>query len=740
MVSDMQLRLSTLFALLFFASCPLVAQDVPTAASTGKRPSLGLVLEGGGALGLAHVGVIAWLEEHHIPVNYVAGTSMGGLVGGAYATGIGATGLRQLVDGINWDEVMSGIIPYPYLAFRRKEDARAYPNNLEFGLRKGVQFPGGFNTGQHVSLIIDRLALPYSNVGSFDKLPIPFACVATNLVTGKAQVFRSGSLSTAMRATMSIPGVFTPVNRKDGIFADGGLLNNIPIDAAKQMGADVVLGVHLETAPLDPDAQLSSFAVLNRSIDVMISANELRSMENADLLITVPLSKYNSMDFSHAQEIIQAGYNAAAAKEKVLSAFSVDQTTWNQYIAARDARRRNNPTPEFVTVSGANPDMSNQIETHMAQIAEKPIDFDDLNDRILELNGLGRFSSVTYQFIEKNGRPGLELNTEEKSYAPPLVEPLLLIDGSSYNNAQFNLGARITFLDVGGFHSEWRNDFILFSAYGLSSEYYHPFNPASHWFIAPRGIVDDVPFYIYSEKAQVATYRLRTGAGGVDFGHIFGNTSEFRAGYEGGWQKYSLQSGSPALPVFSGSFADLRLQYKMDRLNEALLPTQGRYFQGNFKWSNVSPIATNQYPVLEGTSFNFFKLNDRSSVFAHGWGGTTFDYATGVPQFSLGGSVRMLAYGQNELLVDKYFMGQGGYMYRFAKLPPLVGSGMYGIGLLEGGKVYGTLPPGLGKLPNLPGDIAAAVVVKSLLGPVEFGYAYGTTGHHKFFFRIGRLF
>lgn len=734
------LRFSSVFALLLLVSCALVAQDAPNSTGTGKRPTLGLVLEGGGALGLAHVGVIAWLEEHRIPVNYVAGTSMGGLVGGAYSTGIGATGLRKLVDGIKWDEVMSGRIPYPDLAFRRKEDARAYPNNLEFGLRKGVQFPAGFNTGQQVSLIIDRLALPYSNIGSFDNLPIPFACVATNLVTGKPQVFRSGSLSRAMRSTMSIPGVFTPVNRKDGIYADGGLLNNIPIDVAKQMGADVVLGVHLETAPLDPDAKLSSFAVLDRSIEVMISANELRSMEDADLMITVPLSKYTSMDFSHAQEIIQAGYAAAAAKGKVLSAFSVDQATWDKYVAARNARRKTNPTPEFVAVSGANANLSSQVEEHMSRVVGKPIDFDDLNQRILELNGLGRFSSVTYQFTQRNNQQGLELYTEEKSYAPPTVQPLILIDGSSYNNAQFNLGARVTFLDVGGFRSEWRNDFILFSEYGLSSEYYHPFTPVSHWFIAPHAIVDDAPYYIYEENTQIATFRQRTDGGGVDIGRVFGNTSEFRAGYEGGWQKYARQSGDPTLPNFSGAFAGLRLQYKMDRLDEAVLPRQGHYFQGNFRWSNVSPVATNQYPVLEGASLNYFKLNDQSSFFVHGWGGTTADYATGVPQFSLGGSVRMLAFGQNELLVDKYFMGQGGYMYRIAKTPPLLGSGIYGIGMIEGGKVYGAPLTGLGKLPDLPGDIAAAVVVKSLFGPIEFGYAYGTTGHHKFFFRIGRLF
>lgn len=736
----MRLRFLSGLILLLFLKPPLQAQNQETSRSPGHRPTLGLVLEGGGALGLAHVGVITWLEEHHIPVNYVAGTSMGGLVGGAYATGIGAQGLRQLVDSINWDQVMSGKIPYSQLAFRRKEDARDYPNGLEFGFRKGVQFPAGFNSGQYVSLIVDRLALPYSNVGSFDNLPIPFACVATNLRTEKPEVFRSGSLSTAMRATMSIPGVFAPVNGKDGPYADGGLLNNIPIDLAKDMGADIVLGVHLEEAPMDPNASLSSFSVLGRSISVMIAANELRSLEKADLLITVPLSKYTAMDFNDAEEIIKAGYEAAAAKERVLSTFSVDQATWDQYIAARDARRKTDPVPQFVAVSGANPRLSQEVQEGMAGMVDKPIDFKELNEKILSLNGLGRFSSVTYQIAQKNGQPGLELYTEEKSYAPPLVQPLILIDGSNYNNAQFNLGARITFLDLGGFRSELRNDIILFSDYGLHSEYFHPLNPASYWFVAPRGGVDSNPIYLYRENSEIATYRLRDASGGVDLGRIYGRASEIRVGYEGGWQKYSLEAGNRVLPTFSGAFGDLKLQYKMDRLDEAVLPNKGNYVLGTFRWTNISPVATNQYPVLEGASLNYFKLSDATSLFAHGWGGTTFDYATGLPQFSLGGSVRLFAFGQNELLVDKYFLIQGGYMHRLIKMPPLIGSGMYGLGFVEGARVSTSPLANFSNIADYPADIAGAIVVKSLFGPVEFGYAYGTTGHNKFFFRIGRLF
>src|SRR5450631_469894 len=235
-------KAGALAGLLLISSLPSIAQD---AAPAKKRQTLGLALQGGGALGLAHVGVITWMEEHHIPVDYISGTSMGGLVGGVYATGRNATELRQVVNSINWDQVMAGGTPFQDLAFRRKEDARDYPNSLEFGLRKGVQFPEGFNSGQQVSLVLDKIALPYSEIKSFNDLPTPFACVATDLITEKPKVFRSGSLSLALRSTMSLPGIFTPVRTKDAIYADGGLLQNIPVEVAKTMGADVVLGVHL---------------------------------------------------------------------------------------------------------------------------------------------------------------------------------------------------------------------------------------------------------------------------------------------------------------------------------------------------------------------------------------------------------------------------------------------------------------------------------------------------------------
>jgi NTE family protein len=729
-------------ASLLLTSLQSIAQEQAAGSTPKKRPSLGLVLQGGGALGLAHVGVIAWLEEHHIPVDYVAGTSMGGLVGGVYATGRNAAEVREVVNGINWDQVMSGQTPFPDLSFRRKEDARDYPSSLEFGLRKGVQFPAGFNSGQQVSLILDQVALPYSEIKSFDDLPIPFGCVATNLITGKPEVFRSGSLSLAMRSTMSLPGIFTPVRTKDAVYADGGLLENIPVDVAKQMGAGLTLGVHLEEAPLEADANLSSFAVLGRSISVMISANELRSMQDVDLLISVPLQKYGTLDFDKADEIMKAGYDAAAAKAQILSTLAVDDATWNQYLAQRAARRITTPPiPEFVAVDGVNGHLSQRIEKQMAGAVGKPVDYDELDSEIMRLKGIGRFSTLNYEMTERNGEQGLLVKTEENSYGPPIVRPLILVDGSSLSNVTFNLGARITFLDIGGFRSEWRTDIILFSQYGIRSEYYHPFTPQTHWFVAPRMFALNNPFYLYDDNKLLTIYRETNAGGGLDTGYQFGRIAELRVGYEGGWEKFNRQIGNPnELPSFSGGYGNAKVQFRLDRLDNAVIPREGQNLLVDFHWSNASPFVSNSYPVLEVGSRNFFRFGEPNSVFVGGFGGTTFNYETGLPQFSLGGSQRLVAYGTNELLMNKYLLFQLGYLRELARLPPLLGSGVYFLGMYEAAQVYGPPHSMVNQASGLPTDVAAGLVVNTIFGPVEAAYAYGDTGHHKFFFRIGRLF
>ena len=713
-------------------------QVVTKPAATG-HPKLGIVLEGGGALGLAHIGVLQWMEENRIPVSYVAGTSMGGLVGGIYATGRTPAEVKEITDGINWDEVLRGQTPFQDLSFRRKQDAHEVPNSLEFGLRKGLQFPGGFNSGQQVTLILDRVSLPYSELTSFNDLPIPFACVATDLVSGKPHVFHNGPLSLALRSTMSLPGLFSPVRTGDHVYADGGLLNNIPIDVAKEMGADIVIGIHLETQPLSPTTPLSSFAVLGESISVMIAANELRSMEQADVLVTVPLQKYTSLDYGAAAAIIKAGYDAAAAKAKVLSAFSVSEAEWQQYLADRNARKKTTPIPTFVQVAGAKSELAESIQKRLSVDVGKPVDTTLVDAQMMRLQGGGRFANVSYSMVEKQGAQGLEIRTEQKAYAPPTVRPIILIDGSDYNNVLFSMGARFTFLDFGSYRSELRSDAIIGSQYLIDSEYYHPFTPTTDWFIAPRGGANSTQLYVYNGDTQIATYRNRQVTGGMDVGYGFGTTGELRLGVEGGYINLSPQIGNSAvLPTVSGSTSDARLQYQLNTLDNPVIPRSGESLTMYTKGFYTNPAAPHSFPVSEVQSQSFFRISEPSSVFFTASGGSTYGYKAGIPAFSLGGSQRLVAWNTNELYANQYFLGQLGYIRELAKLPPFLGSNIEFIGLYEMGKTYKlTLGP---KPPNLPLDGAAGIIVNTIFGPVELAGAIGDYGRGRFFFRIGRIF
>ena len=595
--------------------------------------------------------------------------------------------VREITNGINWDEVLRGQTPFQDLSFRRKQDAHEVPNSLEFGLRKGLQFPGGFNTGQQVSLILDKVALPYSEIKSFNDLPIPFACVATDLVSGKPHVFRSGPLSLALRSTMSLPGIFTPVRTGDHIYADGGLLNNIPIDVAKEMGADIVIGIHLETEPISPTAPLSSFAVLGESISVMIASNELRSMEQADLLVSVPLQKYNALDYGAADAIIKAGYDAAASKAKVLSAFSVSEAEWKQYLANRAARRKTTPVPEFVQVNGTAPELAESVEQRLAVDVGKPVDSAKLDGQMLRLQGQGRFANVGYSMVEKDGKQGLEIQTEPKPYAPPTVRPILLIDGSDYNNVLFSMGARITFLDFGSYRSELRSDVILGSQYLLDSEYYHPFKPTSNWFIAPRGGGNSVQSYVYNGDTQIATYRTRQALGGIDVGYGFGTTGELRLGYEGGYEKLSPQIGnSSVLPTVSGGTGDVRLQFQLNTLDNPVIPRSGQSLLIYTKGYNVNPAAPGPFPLSESSIAEF--LSSERAVFGvfRGFRRKQLRLQSWNTRVSLGGSQRLVAWNTNELYTNQYFLGQLGYIRELTTLPPLLGSNIEFIGLGRGGQ------------------------------------------------------
>jgi NTE family protein len=719
---------------------PLTTKPVsPEAKPIPKtRATIGVALEGGGALGEAHVGVLKWFEEHHIPIDYIAGTSMGGLVGGLYATGKPADDLEQILKSSDWTLLLGGATPYQDLTFRRKEDARDIPNSIQVGLKNGVSLPPALNSGQAVNLMIDRETLPYSTIKSFDELPIPFRCVSTELVSGKAYVFQNGSLSDAMRATISIPGVFAPVRRDNQIFVDGGMVDNLPTDVVRKMGADVVIAVHLQIAQAAAKEIQSAFSILGRSVELVIAETEIRGMAGADLLVKVDVEKFTAMDYEKTDQLLKAGYDAAEEKAQILKTYALDDQAWAQYRQEKDSRIRTRVgTPQFVKVEGVTGEDATNIQRFLEPLVGKPINQPEIQDYLTRISGIGKFENISYELINQNGREGLLVQVHEKSYAPPILRPGVMIDGTQTDDVTFTAAARITFMDVAGYRSEWRNDLQLGQTYGLSSDLYRPFEPLSKWFFDPFAKASQFTFLVYRKSNPRADYRIEDVSGGLDFGYAISRFSEIRVGYGIGFTNEYLRLGTPDFASTNGRVGKFHMRYVLDHTNDSVIPTSGYYAQSNFYYYDTYPDASQAFPSMTATLQYFQPVFHRDVAFVTGQGGSTFGYKnTGDPQFFLGGVGRLTAYGLNELLGNQFFVGRVGYLRQIASLPPFVGKNVYLIGWGEVGKMYGD-PFGA---PRLSGDGVAGVIADTAFGPIFVGGSVGDTGHHKWFFQLGRVF
>jgi len=712
----------------------LLAQQNP---APRPRPKIGLALEGGGAMGLAHIGVLKWFEEHHIPVDYVAGTSMGGLVGGFYATGMSPDELKTLIDGMDWRKILSDRTPFEELSFRRKEDQRAYPNSLIFGLRHGLSLPAGLNAGHQIALIIDRVTLPYNDMPSFDALPVPFRCVATDLVSRKPYVFKDGSLAVALRATMSIPGAFAPVHDGNAVFVDGGLLDNLPTDVVRQMGAEIVIAVHLETAPPEGKDIQSAFTVLDQSLHVILEESELRSLAQADAVISVPLAQFHTVDYAKSAQIMKLGYEAASSRARLLEAFALDDADWQEHQGMRTALKRSDiPVPQFIEVEGTNAHEATDVTRYVKRFQGKPLEPEKLDEVLTRLTGVGRYDSAGYRLIEKNGQTGLLIQVIEKNNAPPMFQTAFEVDGSQSGNVDFTMGTRFTFMDVAGFRSEWRTDLLLGNTYGIQMELFRPFHAEGRWFFAPHADASDTTFPIYAKNDPLADYRIyRVNIGG-DIGYSFGRSSELRFGYEVISLNTELRLGAREIPSVAGRAGQARLHYLLDHTDDPVIPRRGFSAETNFRWFDQSPGANGGFPSMDLKLGYFQPITKPASLFVESEGGTTFGAtSTGVPQFFLGGPVRLSAYGQNEFQGNQYYLFRAGYMHDLLTLPPFLGKKVYAVGAYEIGKMYGVTTG-----TEFPNDVAAGFLAETAVGPFFIGGSVGDSGHRKWFFQLGRVF
>jgi NTE family protein len=721
------LRLSVAAGVLPFlvASFGLLAQNQATGPAP-KRPRIGLVLEGGGALGLAHIGVLDWIEKNHIPVDYVAGTSMGGLVAGLYASGKSPDEIRRLTDEIKWNDVLNGQIPFQERSYRRKEDRVAYPNRLEFGLKSGFSLPAGLNSGQDVGFILDRALLPYYDMKSFDDLPIPFRCVATDMNLGQKKVFDRGTLSQALRATMSIPLVFAPVVIDGHLYTDGAAVDNLPVDVAKDMGADIIIAVYLDTGPVDPKTYDTILGAAGRNIAIMISANELKSIQAADVLVSVDLKEFTSLDFSQGAKIPPRGFAAAEKKQAMLSKLAVGPEEWAAYMTARNARIRTSvPTPQFVSVIGLDAHDQETVELDLAPLLGTPVDPPVLEDRLTKLTGQGFFNSLNYGLTDKGGQTGLAIRGQAKPYGPPFMLLNINLDGSEPGDVRFGMGARFNFLNIGGNRSEWRTDLFFGSDYGIRTEYFRPFRSGGKFFAAGRAYAETVQFNIYEDNTQISQYNQRRDGFGFDLGYILNARSEIRLGEDTAWYGVSHVSGT-VLGQDSTTFLGISsLRYNYYGQDTTVLPRSGLTSSSKLQWYSARPNG-GAYWSADSRSTYFHRTSLKTSAFVGADGGTAFGAKNlQLQDFTLGGPFRLGAYGKNELLGNQYFLFRAGGTYELFKLNPLIGTNVSAMVFYELGKMYGNP---LQNSPALPQDGTVALVVRTAFGPVYVGGSLGDAG------------
>ena len=449
-----------------------------------KRPKIGLVLSGGGARGFAHIGVLRILEENRIPVDYIGGASMGGLIGALYAMGKTPDEIEEFVDSLNWDTYLQATTSFENLSFRRKEDRRNIPSPITLkGKPNDLKLPSGLNTGHEIGLLFDNVTLPYAKVKDFDNFPIPFRCVGTDMVNGQSVTLKNGSIAKALRATMSIPGAFTPVEFDGKILADGGLVNNIPTNVVKEMGADILLVVNIETQLGSRESLDNLLGVLAQTINIASADNSRRSLRQADIIIAPDLQNYTIGDFAESKKIIELGYQGAADKAALLKGISLNEVEWQEHLAERRARKQSEqpPIPDFVAVDAANKNAIQTIEEKLGtKYVDVPLDQTQRNELAKDLSqlvGTGRFDALDYDLIERDGKTGLIINTNEPSgniTRPTRLEIGFDVNSIETDNVNFNFLARMTMFDIGRYGAEWRNDVRIGSNTLLSSEYFRP--------------------------------------------------------------------------------------------------------------------------------------------------------------------------------------------------------------------------------------------------------------------------
>jgi NTE family protein len=597
-----------------------------------------------------------------------------------------------------------------------------------------------------VEWLLARIAAPYFAMEDFDDLPTPFRTVAVDLLSAQPIVIRRGSLADAMRATMSLPLVFPPVEIDGRVLVDGGTMNNVPADVVRVMGAGRVIAVNVGDLSDREGVSYTLLGLAGSTIDAMMRASTERALKSADIVINVPLTDYGSLDWRRSGDLIDEGYRAAEAMRDRLLPLALNQADYDTWRRARQARRRTTlPVPGFVVLDGFGENDATRLQSELARYVGQPIDVSAIESELAEVSGLDRYETVTWQLTHEAGRgTGLRFRARQKTYAPPFMMFGLNLENTTSSDFHITATARYLGFDLVGSGSELRIDGTLGSDPAAAIELYRPLG-STPLFVAPYAGVGSETLNFIAGDAVIARYTHRRARAGLNIGVNLGAVSDLRVGAFVGHTTASIEIGDPGFPELEGRDTGADLRWRIDTQDSPVVPSRGlvaqmhasHIFDGpQLTSAGESASPSESLTQLSVSGNRFWSLGPQNRLFAGGGIGTSFE-SDPLPtaQFSLGGPFRLGAYNPGEIRGAHFYLVTAGYFRQFARLPDFIGGPVFVGAWLENGDAVDAWSSA-----TLRSNGGAGIVMDTIVGPVIVAGSWGFDGRWRTYFGVGRLF
>ena len=711
-------------------------------ANEATRPKVGLVLSGGAARGLAHIGVLKALEEQGIKIDAIAGTSMGAVVGGLYASGYKIDELEKLALNIDWQQALSDAPPREDVPFRRKQDDRDFlvKQKLSFRDDGSLGLPLGVIQGQNLALLLESLLAHTSDTRDFDKLPIPFRAVATDIANGEKVVFRKGHLPQVIRASMSIPAVFAPVELNGRLLVDGGMTDNIPLDVAREMGVDVAIVVDIGT-PLRSSKQLTTVVdVLNQSITLMTRRNseeQLAALKPSDVLIQPALAAFGVTDFGKAQDMIDAGYRATRILDARLAVLKSAESQDAELNAARSPGQRT-PIITAIKVENNSKVDDDVIRYYIRQHIGEPLDLGRLHSDMGTLYGLDYFEQVQYRVVHKGQDHTLVISARGKRSGTDYLRVGLNLSDDMRGDSAFNLGASYRVNGINRLGAEWLTRAQIGDKQELYSEFYQPLDVGSRYFIAPSVVFEAQNVDAVLDNDPIAQYRVERYGMALNVGRQIGNNGEVRFGVGEAWGKADVRIGDQDLPSEHFNEGFYSLKYSYDSLDNVYYPHEGKDISLTLLQFEPSLGSDTRYRQWE------FKLDKAMSrgpdtlILGGRYGRTLDDTNVVTSSFLLGGARQLSGFREDAISGQNVSLLRAVYYRRLtprAYLP--LDFPLYAGASLERGRAWNN------DNEFDSGYINAASVFIGFdtpLGPLNFSYGLNDANEQAVYLNLGQTF